>query len=353
LFAVLAIALTGLIDHATGPLIAAGPLYVVPVALGTWYAGSRTGVILVSIALVMGFLADATSRDAPGFGVLFWNEVARGLILLFIVSILSRMREALAGQRRTAEADRDMAERLRAADEVKSTFVNAVSHELRTPVAVILGSARTLQELDHVLDKTDQDGLLAAVVRNARKLDRLVGDLLDTDRLSRGEVSVHLEETDLGTLVANVLKDMDVAGGRRIHVTGEKVNARVDPAKVERIVENLLSNALKYSPAEAPIEVTVERRPVGAAIVVEDGGPGVPAAERELVFAPFRRGREARETPGTGVGLSLVRAFAELHGGRAWVEDGTTGGARFVVTFPASAPQPQESRVEVGPRTRV
>ena len=110
----------------------------------------------------------------------------------------------------------------------------------------------------------------------------------------------------------------------------------VDIAKVERIVENLLANAVRHAPATTTIWIRVQRAPDGVVIAVEDDGPGVPDELRETIFEPFRQGPDAPEhSPGVGVGLTLVRRFAELMGGRAWVQGREGGGASFRVFLPA------------------
>jgi signal transduction histidine kinase len=109
----------------------------------------------------------------------------------------------------------------------------------------------------------------------------------------------------------------------------------VDAAKIERIVENLLTNAAKHTPDDGTIWLRVEDRPDGVLIAVEDDGHGVPEALRSSIFEPFRQGPGAKShAPGTGIGLSLVARFAELHDGRAWVEDRPDGGASFRVFLP-------------------
>jgi signal transduction histidine kinase len=113
------------------------------------------------------------------------------------------------------------------------------------------------------------------------------------------------------------------------------VVAEVDAPKVERIVENLLTNALKHTPDDTDVNVRVEGRDGGVLIVVDDRGPGVAEEERELIFEMFNRGGDpGRAAPGAGVGLALVAQFAALHGGRAWVEDHPGGGASFRVFLP-------------------
>jgi PAS domain S-box-containing protein len=231
---------------------------------------------------------------------------------------------------RELEIERGEAAELRALDEMKNTFLQAVSHDLRTPLAAILGLAVTLErQHPESGDVRDMAGRIAA---NARKLDRMVTDLLDLDRLSHGIVEPNVEPIDVGTLVARVVDESEFLSGRTVTFDVTETSAEVDPTKVERIVENLLANAVRHTPPEAQIWVHVSPREEGAHIVVADEGPGVPTEERTEIFEPFRQGDTSS---GVGIGLTVVARFAELHGGHAWVDDREGGGAAFHVWLPA------------------
>ncbi|MBI4260280.1 MAG: PAS domain-containing protein [Actinobacteria bacterium] len=235
----------------------------------------------------------------------------------------------------TLEQEREAARRLRALDELKNTFLAAVSHDLRTPLAAVLGAALTLDRDDlGALSREEVRDLIRGVATNARKLDRLLSDLLDLDRLGRGIVSPNLRPADVGAVVRQAVEQSEAFGGRAIRVEADPVVIPVDAAKVERIVENLVVNAVRHTPPEASVWVTVRAHDGGVLIGVEDDGRGVPEELKAAVFEAFRRGPEARPVPGTGIGLSLVLRFAELHGGRAWVEDRPGGGAAFRVFLP-------------------
>jgi PAS domain S-box-containing protein len=242
---------------------------------------------------------------------------------------------------RALEVEREATRRLRALDEMKNTFLQAVSHDLRTPLAAILGLAITLERGDVHLEEADAKDLASRIAGNARRLDRLVTNLLDLDRLARGIVTPNLLPTDVGSLVRRAVAESELIADSRLRTDIRPVIVPVDAAKVERIVENLLANTARHTPPTATVWVSVREEDGGVCLSVEDDGPGVAADLRELIFEPFRQGPDApSHSPGVGVGLTLVRRFAELHGGRAWVQEREGGGASFRVFLPATPPEP-------------
>jgi PAS domain S-box-containing protein len=253
----------------------------------------------------------------------------------FLLDITER-KQAEEQLSRALEVEREAATRLRALDEMKNTFLQAVSHDLRTPLAAILGLAITLERGDVQLEATDAQDLARRIADNARRLDRLVTNLLDLDRLARGIVTPKLQPTDVGALVRRVVEESDLIAGSRLRTDLASVTIPIDGAKVERIIENLLANTVRHTPATSAIWIGVREDPEGVVISVEDDGPGVAAQLADAIFEPFRQGPDApQHSPGVGVGLTLVRRFAELHGGRAWVEEREGGGASFRVFLPA------------------
>lgn len=226
---------------------------------------------------------------------------------------------------------RDVTERNRL-DDVKDNLLSAVSHELRTPLTAIVGFTSTLERWGITMSDEEVTDLYTRLSKNAKKLQRLVGDLLDFDRLSRGLVEPKRERTDMAELVTSIARESEQMTGRHIRVAADDVVVSVDAPKVERIVENLIINAARHTAPDTPVWVRVRARDEGCLIIVEDAGPGVPDDLKELIFEPFKQGPTAQpQSPGVGIGLSLVSRFAALHGGRAWVEDRKGGGSSFRV----------------------
>ncbi len=278
-------------------------------------------------------------RDAAG-RQLFWQGILTDITATRQAS--SRLAEALGREQDAAEQlaaalerERAGADHLRAMDEMKTTFLQAVSHDLRTPLTSVLGIALTLQRGADGLRPDDVVDLIRRLTTNARKLDRLLADLLDLDRLARGTLTPERRVVDIGALTRRSVEEAAVADEHPVVVDASSLHIAVDGPKVERIVENLVLNAARHTEAGTTIWVRVHADGEGALLVVEDEGPGVPTQLREQIFQPFRQGRNvAPNTPGSGIGLALVAQFANLHGGRAWVEDRPGGGASFRVFLP-------------------
>jgi PAS domain S-box-containing protein len=239
---------------------------------------------------------------------------------------------------RALSIEREAGERLRALDELKNTFLHAVSHELRTPLSAVLGLALTLEREEVELSGDERKDLVRRLASNARKLDQLLSDLLDLDRLDRGIMEPRRRPTDVAALVRRTVESSDILGTRPVEVDAELVVVSIDGPKVERIVENLLANSARHTPPDSRIWVRVAPEAGGVLICVEDDGPGISEDLRESVFEPFRQGPGApRHSPGVGIGLSLVARFASLHGGRAWLDERPGGGASFKVFLPGAS----------------
>lgn len=252
------------------------------------------------------------------------------------MSVSWRREEAL---RTALDRERTATEELRRVARLKDALLSAVSHELRTPLTVLQGFAELLLARGEDLHPSNRDAAIVAVERNARRLDDLLGSILDLDRLGRDAVILLPREFAYAELVQDAIDALGIAGGEvSVDLAGIRVTA--DRAKLERVVENLLANAVKHGSVREPVQVRGWYADDGVVLEVADSGPGLPAELREAVFEPFERGAADSATPGTGLGLALVRGFVELHDGRVWVEDHRGGGASFRVWLP----QPPDAR---------
>jgi PAS domain S-box-containing protein len=239
-------------------------------------------------------------------------------------------RDAAGNPVRMSGTAQDITER-KQIDQLRDTILATVSHELRTPLTSILGFAMTLRE--RALAEDTRTRVIETLLDQARKLELLLADLLDLDRLRHGFVKPSLVETDVVRLVEQIVST-HMGGTHPIAFYGRARDLAVDPPKVERIVDNLIANAVHHTPAGTEIDVRVEEGDGGIVIAVDDAGSGVSPNERHTIFEPFRRGSDSSTRTGAGVGLSLVSQFAELHGGRVWVDQSASGGASFRVFLP-------------------
>lgn len=238
---------------------------------------------------------------------------------------------------RALEIERRSVERLRALDEMKDVFLTAVSHELRSPLAAIIGSARTMEMFSGDLGAEDHRGLVDVIIRKAKRLQEIVEDLLDLERLRRGASPIERADLDVSDLVNESIAASGLLQSHRVVRDLPTIRCEVDRTMVSRIMDNLLSNAVRYTPAGSTVWVSARAVGDGVEIVVADDGPGIPVEQREALFEAFRQGPETvAHSPGVGVGLALVARFAELHGGRAWVDERPGGGASFHVILEGS-----------------
>lgn len=240
-------------------------------------------------------------------------------------------------------------------DALKSQFFANVSHELRTPLTLVMSPLRHRLERDDLSAAERQEDEM--MLRNARLLYRHVSDLLDASKLESGRMNVAYATVDIGALTRATAAQFDsMAYERRFDF---RVNApaslfaQVDAEKFERILLNLLSNALKFTPDGGRIDVRLKAEGELVVMEVQDNGPGVPANLREAVFERFRQiaGGPQRRFGGTGLGLSIVKEFVELHRGTVAVTEALGGGALFEVRLPLSAPagtalQAQPSQID-------
>jgi two-component system phosphate regulon sensor histidine kinase PhoR len=227
---------------------------------------------------------------------------------------------------------------LRRADQIRRDFVANVSHELRTPLTAIRGYVEALQDEPGQPESTHR--FLEILGRQARRMERLVSDLLRLARLDARQETLEVARCDIrqifSAVVADLMPSISAKGQRvTIDVPPEACELAADAAKLHDIARNLVENAVNYSPEQAEVRLSAARRDGGFSFSVADSGPGIPPEDLMRVFERFYRVDKSRSRPGgTGLGLSIVKHLVELHGGHVTAANRPDGGAVFTVTLP-------------------
>jgi two-component system sensor histidine kinase KdpD len=239
-------------------------------------------------------------------------------------------------QRQLAEAA-EAAAPLAEADRMRTALLNAVSHDLRTPIASAKAAVSSLRSADVAWTAQDQQELLAHADDALDRLTALVTNLLDLSRLQADVLSVAPRAVGIDDVVSRALDH--TTHGERIELDVPETLPAVlaDPGLLERVIANLVENAMRYSPAEQAIRVAASTHGDVVELRVIDNGPGIAPGERETVFAPFqRRDDHATNSAGVGLGLAIARGFVEAMHGTITLDDTPGGGLMAVVTLPVA-----------------
>ncbi|MBN1250356.1 MAG: PAS domain S-box protein [Anaerolineae bacterium] len=230
--------------------------------------------------------------------------------------------------------------RFRESDALKDTFISIVSHELKTPVAIIKGYAETLLNPRARGNPALVEEMLSDIIQESDRLARLVDDLLDASRLQAGGLPFRdVEEVDLRMIAQRVVERYAPRTNKHELVLAFPETfptVQGDAQRLEQVLDNLVSNAIKYSPRGGEVEIAGRHDPAEIVVSVSDEGVGIPLDEQERIFDRFYRveGPETRAVSGTGLGLYLTRAIVEAHGGRCWVSSAPGQGSTFYVALP-------------------
>jgi signal transduction histidine kinase len=228
-----------------------------------------------------------------------------------------------------------MGENVRRLFDTRRELVAWASHDLRTPLANMQAMIEALED-----GLADPDEYVPALREQVRALSRLVDDLFELARIDAGALTLELHQLPVAPVVSSSLRGV-AAEARARHVTlaalvDDDLTARFAPEKVERVLMNLLTNALRHTPSDGAVAVRAEPVAGHVRVAVEDSGNGLDAEARARMFEHFWRGDPSRSVPGAGLGLAIARGLVEAQGGRIWAEDREGGGARICFTLPAS-----------------
>ncbi len=324
------------------PVLSLGVLYVfavLPVAV-FWGMALASFVSVASMLAFNWFFLPPTHTFQLSDGA-NWLALAVYLVTAMVVSALAasaRRRADLAEQREreaAALAEEVLeAEALRRSDAIKTAVLHAVSHDLRSPLTAIVAAASSLANREVRLPEADRSELVSTIRAEAERLDRVVGNLLDLSRLQAGVAAPNVELWLAEELVGRAIEQLGPEAERvATDIDVDAPPVRVDAIQIERVLVNLLDNALKFSPPGSPVQVRADERAGELLLHVTDQGPGVGADQCESVFEPFHRGDRAG-VPGAGLGLAIARGFSDANGARVWAENDEWGG-HFVLALPA------------------
>ena len=235
-------------------------------------------------------------------------------------------------------------ERLRELDALKDEFIASVSHELRTPLTSIQGYLELVQTEESDNLRPEQREFLAIVDRNSERLLGLVSDLLFVAQVDAGRLELTLAETDLGLLVEQTVESARLVAAEK----GIRLNAEIeerplvhaDRGRLAQVLDNLVSNALKFTPPGGSVRVQLRTSEAKAILEVSDSGVGMPAEDQEHLFDRFYRTPSARQqaVPGTGLGLSIAKAIVDAHKGKIGVISSEGRGTVFRIELPLAGP---------------
>lgn len=295
-----------------------GPLVGNLSALGG--AGIYLGVVLVDGARII------------------WYDMVVRLGYIFVISAFVSYVFSVArrSERETAQAERETAAYMEL-EKLRSTFVMNVTHELRTPLTAIRGAAATLSGRHELAD--EQRGVLVEMIdRQSKNLAGLIQDVIDVGLAHQGSLAPKMGWVDLCPLVAAQVETLERRTGRTLSLTlpHGSVEACCDGPKIAQALNKVLDNAVKFSAAPSPIEITLEHDDNEVVIVISDQGIGISAQDAASIFEPFTQvdASPTREAGGAGLGLSVVRNILDIHGGSISVESAPGRGSSFTLRFP-------------------
>ncbi|MFL5951799.1 MAG: ATP-binding protein [Gaiellaceae bacterium] len=256
---------------------------------------------------------------------------------LELVSLLGRLVATAVQNIRSYEAERSTADELRRLSALRADFVSLVSHELRSPMAAVIGAARTMQGRWRELTPEQRQAFLGLIGDETSRLATLIDDVLDTSRIEAGTFSFSFSDVDLTELLRDVIAAVELAQDevRLTTEVGTLPRVRGDRERLRQVIQNLVDNAVKYSPAGGRVHVSATTDDGHVVIDVADEGPGIAAEDQELIFEKFGRSSGGTTKPGTGLGLFIARSIAEAHGGTLDVDSVPERGSVFRLELPA------------------
>ncbi len=287
------------------------------------------------------------SSSTHRFGVLALRPITRTLVLLpeqrrLLDTVLSQIGQALERIRLTEEAHTATVQV--ATESLRNSLLSAIAHDLRTPLASIVAASSTLLQERERLSALQTRELTQTILEEGQRMTKLANDTLQMARLEAGTITLHRDWYPIEEIIGAALSRME--GRLKEHVVETRLPAGVPMAQVDevmivQVLENLIENAIKYTPGGTRIEVGAEEEPDRVRFWVADQGPGIPTGEERKIFEKFYQSAEKEAKGGVGLGLTICRIIVEAHGGQILGRNRTSGGAEFSFTIPFTDARPQ------------
>jgi signal transduction histidine kinase len=338
---VLEVVLIGWVDYRTGAEIDISILYMIPIAMGAWCVGRRTGYGLAALSSITWFLADLYCGFHYSHPTIpYWNAAVGLAFFLIIAGMLSTRKQA--------------EQRILELMNIKSEFTSMVSHELRTPLTCIK------EGIDIVADGSSgplnarQQEHLETAKRNVDRLARLLNDVLTYQKLEAHRMELFLRPYDVNRLVEQVAQGFALPAEKKgleimLDLAPVPLSVSCDADKVSQVLSNLLSNALKFSD-RGRILIRTALVSEGVRVAIQDQGPGIASEELTKLFQGFTQlsNTRGKKMEGTGLGLAIAREIIELHGSRLEVASRPGHGSTFFFTLPLTG-SARAARTEAAP----
>jgi len=306
--------LIGIVDYrgSTGFLI----VYLAPIALGAWYGGKKVGAVVSIYCTIAWFVAGQIATGLEVVNIIgLTSSVARLAVFLVLARVIAQLRETSRQQHE---------------------LIQFIVHDLRSPISSAITGLMTLQDNSTHLDELEQEMVSLALVSNQRALT-LVNSMLDVAKMETGKMALKLEPASLSEIVDDAFQQVALwANGEEITLESDVLvpNAVLDVDLTVRVLVNLLSNALKFSPRGGEVTVSVHTGfGGGLRFTVEDHGPGIPPEYVDDIFEPF--GQVKGTKGGTGLGLTFCRLAVQAQGGKIWAESAVGRGTKMNFTLPS------------------
>ncbi len=315
------VVLIGFVDYVTGSEISFSIFYLLPISLMTWYIDRRTGLIVAAISAAIWLLADLSgSRVYSSSAIPYWNAAVRfGFFVIVTYGLAS----------------------LRATERRQEELGYFIVHDLRSPLSNIVVALDYLLEAGKETLSDDDQKLIRLCITSSNRLMTLINTLLDLARLERGKMELKCTATPVDELFSLAAEQVSALAERKdvdveMDIRDDATTVFADTELTVRVLVNLLSNALKYSPSQSMVILRAAADGDMIAISTIDAGPGIPETWAKKVFHKFTQieASKAGVGVGSGLGLSFCRYAIEAQGGRIWVESGVGTGTRMIFTLP-------------------